>query len=47
MPRRRPKGFAKDGLNASAISDLDAALGDADIISCATISTSPLVKGAL
>lgn len=35
-----------DGLNASAASDLDAALGWADIVSCATISTEPLVKGA-
>jgi len=34
-----------DGLNAAAISDLDAALGWADIVSCATISTEPLVKG--
>jgi len=40
------EALRNDGLNASAISDLDAALGDADIISCATISTSPLVKGA-
>lgn len=36
-----------EGLNASAVSDLDAALGWADIVSCATISREPLVKGAL
>lgn len=35
------------GLSASATGDLDAALGWADIVSCATITTSPLVKGAL
>jgi ornithine cyclodeaminase len=40
------EALRKDGLDASAISDLDAALGTADIISSATISTSPLVKGA-
>jgi len=36
----------KDGLGAIATDDLDAALGWADIISSATISTEPLVKGA-
>jgi len=36
----------EDGLNASAVEDLDAALGEADIISSATISTQPLVTGA-
>ncbi|MGI6854921.1 ornithine cyclodeaminase family protein [Mesorhizobium sp. 1B3] len=35
-----------DGLNATATTDLDAALGWADIVSCATISTDPLVRGA-
>lgn len=34
-----------DGLNASAVPDLDAALGWADIISSATISTDPLIAG--
>jgi ornithine cyclodeaminase/alanine dehydrogenase-like protein (mu-crystallin family) len=37
----------KDGLDAAAVSDLDAALAEADIVSSATISASPLVKGAL
>lgn len=36
-----------DGLNATATSDLEASLAWADIVSCATISTEPLVKGAL
>jgi ornithine cyclodeaminase len=35
------------GLDASATTDLDAALGWADIVSAATISSTPLVKGAL
>ncbi len=35
------------GLSAAATEDLDAALGWADIVSCATITTDPLVKGAL
>jgi ornithine cyclodeaminase/alanine dehydrogenase-like protein (mu-crystallin family) len=35
------------GLSAAAVGDLDAALGWADIVSCATITTTPLVKGAL
>lgn len=35
-----------DGLEAEAVADLDAALGSADIVSCATISTAPLVRGA-
>jgi len=35
------------GLPAEAASDLDAELGKADIVSSATISASPLVKGAL
>lgn len=35
------------GLNAEAAEDLDAELGSADIVSSATISTTPLVKGAL
>ncbi|MFI0844780.1 ornithine cyclodeaminase family protein [Mesorhizobium sp. IMUNJ 23232] len=35
----------KDGLNATGVSDLDAALGWADIVSSATISTEPLISG--
>jgi len=37
----------RNGLQASAVSDLDAALAAADIISSATISTDPLVKGEM
>ncbi|MGP2493818.1 ornithine cyclodeaminase family protein [Mesorhizobium sp. PUT5] len=36
-----------EGLAAEASSDLDAELAQADIVSCATISPTPLVKGAL
>jgi ornithine cyclodeaminase len=39
--------LAAEGLSAVATTDLDAALGWADIVSSATISTEPLVKGAL
>ncbi|MCA0011030.1 ornithine cyclodeaminase family protein [Mesorhizobium sp. B292B1B] len=35
-----------DGLPASAATDLDAELGQADIVSSATIATDPLIKGA-
>lgn len=37
----------RSGLNASVTDNLDAALGWADIVSAATISSQPLVKGAL
>lgn len=36
-----------NGLAATAVSDLDAAVAQADIISCATTSTEALVKGRL
>lgn len=36
-----------DGLAAEAASDLDAELAQADIVSSATISSTPLIKGAL
>ncbi|MBA3449193.1 MAG: ornithine cyclodeaminase family protein, partial [Pseudaminobacter sp.] len=35
------------GSSAEAVEALDAALGQADIVSSATISTTPLIKGAL
>jgi ornithine cyclodeaminase len=35
-----------EGLPAQAIDDLEAAVRDADIISCATTSTQPIVRGA-
>lgn len=37
----------EEGFNAEAASDLDAELAQADIVSSATITTTPLVKGAL
>jgi ornithine cyclodeaminase len=36
-----------EGFQAEAAGDLDAALGEADIVSSATISTTPLIKGAM
>ncbi len=36
-----------EGMDAEAVDDLDSALGDTDIVSSATIATTPLVKGAL
>ena len=40
------EALRSDGLNASIASDLDQAVGWADIITCATLSTVPLVRGA-
>ena len=40
-------GLADLGLNVAVAPDLDAAVARADIVSCCTISTEPLVKGAL
>ncbi len=34
------------GYDASATDDLEAAVGEADIVSCATLATEPLVRGA-
>ena len=34
-----------DGLDASGVTDLQSAVGHADIISCVTTSTTPIVKG--
>jgi ornithine cyclodeaminase len=48
----RPEGaealaaqWRSEGWNASAAQDLEAAVREADIVSCATLATSPLVKG--
>lgn len=38
--------LAAGGIDANAIDDLEAACREADIISCATSATSPLIKGA-
>lgn len=35
----------KRGVDAAARGDLEAAVGEADIISCATLSTAPLIRG--
>lgn len=40
-------GLRADGIDAEAVSDLDAGLAWADIVSSATISTTPLIKGAM
>lgn len=34
------------GLQAEAVTDLAAAVGEADVVSCATLATAPLVQGA-
>jgi ornithine cyclodeaminase len=39
--------LSADGMDASVVDDLDEALNWADIVSCATISQTPLVKGVL
>lgn len=41
------QALREEGFDASVTEDLDAVLGWADIVSAATISTEPLVKGAL
>jgi ornithine cyclodeaminase len=38
--------LSKQGFDAAAIEDLEAAVNEADIISCATLATEPLVRGA-
>lgn len=37
--------FAREGVDARATTDLEAGLGAADVISCATMATEPLVRG--
>ena len=44
---RAAEALRAEGLDAAACEDLDAALGEADVISAATLSTEPLVRGAL
>lgn len=34
-----------EGIDADARTDLEAAVGEADVITCATLSTTPLIKG--
>ena len=49
---RRPEGAAQlaatlaaEGFDAEPVTDLAAAVGQADLVSCATLSTEPLVRG--
>jgi ornithine cyclodeaminase len=44
---RTAAGLAAEGLPASAIARLDDALAQADIVSCATTSREPILRGAL
>ena len=37
--------MGRDGMQASAVEDLERAVREADIVSCATLSTAPIVKG--
>lgn len=41
------EGLANEGMPAVVADDLDAAVGEADVITCVTGSTEPLIKGAL
>ncbi|MBQ0821320.1 ornithine cyclodeaminase family protein [Microvirga terrae] len=38
--------LAREGLPVTAVTDLEAAVRQADLVSCATLSTAPIVKGA-
>lgn len=40
-------GLAAEGFQASVVEDIDAALADVDIVTAATISTVPLIHGAV
>ena len=42
----RAAELRRDGLPAQAVDDLEAAVREADIVSCATTATTPLVRGA-
>ncbi len=44
--RRLAAQWRDEGLDAHAATELRAAVADADIVSCATLSTAPLVQGA-
>jgi ornithine cyclodeaminase/alanine dehydrogenase-like protein (mu-crystallin family) len=43
--RRVAKALAAEGLPASASEDLEGAVREADVISCATLATAPLIEG--
>jgi len=44
--REAASAMAQSGHPARAVDDLEAAVREADIVSCATLSTAPLVRGA-
>jgi ornithine cyclodeaminase len=44
--RRTADALRAQGLPARAVADVDAALRESDIVSCATTSTEPIVRGA-
>jgi len=43
--RRAAADLARDGLEVTAVDNLEAVIRKADIVSCATLSTAPLVQG--
>ena len=43
---RLAAALGAQGFEARAVDDLERAVGEADIVSCATLSTEPLIKGA-
>ncbi|MFH6783043.1 MULTISPECIES: ornithine cyclodeaminase family protein [Methylobacterium] len=43
---RLAASLAAEGIPARPVTDLAAAVGEADLVSCATLSTAPLVRGA-
>lgn len=44
--RRTASALANDGMAACAVENLEAASGEADIVTCATLAGEPLVRGA-
>ena len=44
--RTLAEAWRSEGIDAHAVTDLAAACAEADIVSCATLSTEPLVRGA-
>ena len=40
------QALSEKGLPAISVDDLEASVGDADIVSCATLAKSPLIKGS-
>ena len=44
--RQLAEGLAAEGLPVRAAEDLESAVREADLVSCATLSTAPLVRGA-